>query len=153
MPTRPPDLDPVAVLTLAIATLSGHQVLAEIVGPYAVILLCALLGATVSATGRPQGGRLHALAYILAVTVGALVVTVPASEIAAAHLRAAQLDVAIPSRWLFGLVAGAIGLAGADLPRLLHAAARAAWSRALRWPAAVRWLADRLPASSQEPRP
>lgn len=136
--TAPP-LDIVAVLTLLVAAVSGQPVLAQIVAPYAVIVMCALLGASVSSSGWKVEGRwmrLRTFVYIVALTVSAVVITVPLSEMAAPHLDGH------PPRWLFGPLAGLIGLAPLLSEFNWRPALRALQRLSIR--AALRWLAVRL---------
>ena len=145
LPVRPPDdLDIVAVLIVATTAIFGRPRVAEIVAPYLVIVTCALAGAVYSATGRETESRWHTFGYILGVALAAIVVTVPASDLLARYSG-------MPARWIMGCVAGCIGIAGADLPRLLRAALRIGLREAIG--NALRWASSLFPQNPQNRDP
>ncbi len=102
----PPSLDIVSVLT-ALAALVFAPDLAALVGPYAVILIGATLGAAWGATRRKATSRLGTLGYIAGMVGLACLVTVPAaavgSKLTGLHLH-----------WLLGPVAALIGALGPE---------------------------------------
>lgn len=127
LPARPPpDLDLIAVLIVVSTALFGRPAVAEIVGPYLVILTCALAGAAYSASGRESVGRWRTFGYIVGVTFVAVVITVPISELISRH-------VGVPPRWIMGCIAGGIGIVGADLPRLVQQGFRMGTDRLVPW--------------------
>jgi hypothetical protein len=115
MPTpATPPIDIVTVAVAVCASLFGAQV-AEIVGPYSVIVMGAVLGAAWSTSRRDALPRLSALGHVLLMVALALLVSVPAAELLALHTPLA-------SRWLLGPVAAVVAGIGQD------------------WPAVLRWL-------------
>lgn len=147
MPTRPPDLDIVAVVVVIAGALFAPEV-AAIAGPYAVIIGAALGGALWSASGRSLGGRWRAAGYVLGMTLLGVLVAVPASELLAHAISGVQ------ARWLFGLVALAVGARGADLLLSALDAAVRVLGRTLRLhPGAVlRWLLRLFPDREGDPK-
>jgi hypothetical protein len=104
--TQPPQLDIVSVLT-AVAALLFAPELAAMVGPYAVILIGATLGAAWGATRRPASSRIGTLGYIAGMVALACLVTVPAAA-AGSKLTGLHLH------WLLGPVAALIGALGPE---------------------------------------
>lgn len=110
-PTPPPPLDIVTVL-IAISTALFGQHVAGVVGPYAVILLGAILGAAWSASRRPPSPtRFGTFGYILMLVGWALLITVPATELLANYAK-------LEKRWILGPVAAVIGGIGDDWPKI-----------------------------------
>lgn len=106
-PTSVPALDIVAVVTVVATWAFGGEI-AQILGPYAVIILSALGGAAWSASRRrsderepPLNRRLGTVLHIVLSVGLALIATVPASELVA------QWAGTKPS-WMFGIVAALI---------------------------------------------
>lgn len=106
MTPQPPSLDIVSVLT-ALSALVFAPELAAVIGPYAVILIGATLGAAWGATRRKASTRLGTLGYIVGMVGLACLVTVPA---AAAGSRLTGLHL----HWLLGPVAALIGALGPE---------------------------------------
>lgn len=119
-PTPPPP--PIDIVTVA-TTLAGllfAPAVADAVGPYAVILLGAILGASISAGLRPPDARIGSFMH-MCIWVGlALVLTVPASLIAIAYMPEG-----IEVRWVLGPVAIVIAGIGHRWPDV------AQWAMAL----------------------
>lgn len=130
------------VVTLAVALVAavvGPGVMADLVGPYAVILLGAVIGAAWSATRRRPDGAEDAppprgatVAYMLLVIGLALLLTVPAAEFAARYLG-------LESRWVLGPVAAIIGGIGRDWPGV------GAWFLGILRSVIERWSRDAPP--------
>jgi hypothetical protein len=118
MSTPQPPIDIVTV-AIAIASAAFGPELASVVGPYAVILLGAALGAAWSASRREPGSRMGTLAHVLLMMGWALLVTVPAAAIAGQAFG-------WESKWLLGPVAVVIAGIGQD------------------WPGVGRWALDLL---------
>lgn len=114
MNPQPPPLDVVAVAIALAAVLFGHEI-AEVVGPYAVIFVAAVLGAAWSASRRPAAGRSSTAAYLMFFIVAAVLITVPCAEIAAIYLPSR-----IGPRVLLPVVAFTIAGIGLDWPDVLH---------------------------------
>lgn len=110
-PTSP--LDIVAVATVLAAALFGSPSAAEIVGPYAVIVLAAIVGAAWSSSRRPPTTRLGALLYVVLVVALAVLVTVPLAELAARYAG-------VEARSMFAPVALVIGGIGPDWPGVVR---------------------------------
>lgn len=112
-PATPP---PVDVVTVAIALLAGAigAPAAQLVGPYAVIVLAAVLGAAWSASRSAPRTRCGVVLSMARVVGLALLVAVPLAELLALH-------VGLERRWLLGPVAAIVGGVGED------------------WPAVIRW--------------
>lgn len=114
--TAPPQLDVVTVAIALAATVFGPAI-AEVVGPYAVIFLGALLGAAWSASRRPpptQTGlraNFGTLGYIALLVLLAVLVTVPCATLAASYLPGG-----LESRVLLAPVAAVIAGIGPDWP-------------------------------------
>ena len=107
-------LDPVNVAIVLTAILFGPTV-AGIVGPYAVILLAASVGAAWSLGRRdPSDTKIKAAWYFLKIDVTAILVTVAIANLIAKWLGHAESD------WLLSPVALIIGGVGDDWPKLLR---------------------------------
>lgn len=111
----PPPIDLVSLLVLVASLLFGDT-LGHALGPYAVIVLGALLGAAWSASRLDPRGGVSTLRHIAMMVVLALIVTVPLASWGADYFQ-------IERRWLFGPVAVVIAGVGPD------------------WPAVARWAA------------
>jgi len=107
------NLDPVNVATALFAVLFGPS-LAAYVGPYAVIVIGASVGAAWSLGRRGVTSRFDAFAYFLLMAATALLVTVPLAEWLGGWLGHSD------SRWLFAPVAIVIGGVGSDWPNLIR---------------------------------
>jgi hypothetical protein len=97
MNTPHPQLDIVTV-AIALSTWAVGAELAQYVGPYSVIILGAIGGATWSASSRPSGTRWDALGYVAWMVGLALIATVPLAELVARATGVAP-------RWMFAPVA------------------------------------------------
>lgn len=107
-------LDPVNVAIVVAGVLFGPA-LAGIIGPYAVIILCATVGAGWSlGRRRMRGLRLGAAWYFLRLNATAVVVTV-----GLATLAGRWLSIADPS-WLLSPIALLVGGVGDDWPKLIR---------------------------------
>lgn len=128
-PPTPPNID-IVTLAIALAAVLFSRETSEVVGPYAVILFCALLGAGWSASRRTQNRTGSTLFYMLGIVGLAVVITVPAAQIVAEHWG-------LERRWTLGPVALVIGGIGRDWPRVgrwaLNTAREALEAAARRW--------------------
>lgn len=108
-----PPLDPITVAITFATLLFGPQ-LAAVIGPYAVILLGAVIGSAWSATRRPPGSsRVGTALYVFLFTALALLVTVPlAQALSNAYPK-------VEARWLMGPLAVFVAGVGDDWPALL----------------------------------
>lgn len=97
MSAPPQSLDIVTVM-IAAATWAVGAEAAQIIGPYSVIILGAIGGATWSASSRQSENRWQALRYVLWMVGLALIATVPLAEIIARWTE-------IAPRWMFAPVA------------------------------------------------
>lgn len=142
MPAQPTSLSAVAVAV----TLSGlifDSKVAEVVGPYAVICLGAVLGGAVSASRRGSSTRLGTLGYMALVIVFALLVTVPLAEVVADHIPGANVE---PSD-LFAVVAAVVAGIGHDWPNV------GLWFINLARGMAERWANSKQPPPPGGPNP
>jgi hypothetical protein len=124
---------PIDIVTVAIAiatALFGRDV-AAVVGPYAVIVLGALLGAAWSASRREPSTPGSTLGHMVMMVGLALLVTVPIAAVAGQYAG-------LESKWLLGPVAVVIAGIGQDW----HAVASWAVGR-------VRALVDRRAGSGE----
>lgn len=127
MSTPANQLDIVTVATAAALAIFGNPQVADFAGPYAVIILCAVLGASVSGSGESTAGHRGTLAH-LAMGIGlALVATVPLSLVLAHYTG-------FEARWMLGPVAVVVGWRNLQITTdlalavsLARAAARRAW--------------------------
>jgi hypothetical protein len=97
MSTPTPPLDIVTVMIAAATWAIGSEA-AQYVGPYSVIILGAIGGATWSASSRQSESRWQALRYVLWMVGLALIATVPLAELIARWTE-------IAPRWIFAPVA------------------------------------------------
>lgn len=114
MPPQSTPLDIVAV-SVVLAGLMFDSRIAEIVGPYAVIVLAAILGGALSASRRGEASRGKTIGYMALVIILALLVTVPLAEVTAAHIPVARVE----PRVLFAPVAAIVAGIGHDWPTVL----------------------------------
>lgn len=115
-------IDPVSVAILVASVLVSQQ-LAEIIGPYAVIVMAASTGAAWSLGRQDSTTRLGAVAYMVKINLTALLLTVGAAEFVgwmwpsfAGH------------KWILAPIALLVGAIGNE------------------WPVVVRWLSSRVAA-------
>lgn len=111
-PVSPPPLDIVTVLT-AVATAIFGQELAQVIGPYSVIVLGALLGGALSAGRRKKEARVSKPVHMATMVGLALLLTVPAAAAAVA-----VLGLSVQDKWLFGPVAALVAGIGQDWPKV-----------------------------------
>jgi len=116
-----PDLTPVHVFTVIASSVFGVQ-MASIIGPYIVIGIGALGGASVMTMQRTGDNNTRAFVYFFASSALAVLLTVPAS------LVAASLYEPIKEQWLFAPVSFGLGFLGD------------------KWAAIFRWLGSKLNA-------
>jgi len=111
-----PQSSPLDIVTVSVvmAGLIFDPRIAEIVGPYAVILLGAILGGALSASRRGAATRVETLGYMALVVILALLVTVPLAEVTAAHIPVARVE----PRVLFAPVAAIVAGIGHDWPNV-----------------------------------
>lgn len=105
-------LDPVSVAVVLASTLFGPS-LAAIIGPYAVILLGATVGAAWALGRRDTTKKSNAVAYFSLINATALLVTVSISRIVGGWLGHEDAN------WLLAPVAMVIGGVGNDWPAVL----------------------------------
>lgn len=108
----PPPLDIVTVLTALATAIFGHE-LAQVIGPYSVIVLGALLGGAWSAGRLEQGARVGAFRHMALMVGLALLVTVPGAAAAVS-----VLGLSVQDKWLFGPVAVLVAGIGQDWTRV-----------------------------------
>jgi len=102
-------LDPVSVAIVAAAALFGNQAAAEIVGPYSIIIVGALLGASFGSSGStPSTGWSNFFRFVVAAAI-ACIFTVPASLLI-------QHYTTLDARWFFAAVALLIGFRSRMIP-------------------------------------
>lgn len=109
MPSQPQPLDIVAV-AIAFASLLFEPRLAEIIGPYAVIILGAILGGALSASRRGPTTRAATIVYMALMIILALLVTVPLAEVTAAYIPIVRVE----PRVLFAPLAAVVAAIGND---------------------------------------
>lgn len=112
MQPQPPPIDIVSVC-IALATLLFGNDLAQIVGPYAVIIMGAVLGSGLSAArlepGKGMSTGMHMLTYITL----ALLLAVPVAFVVERQMGYAH-------KWLLGPVAVLVSGIGHDWPALVR---------------------------------
>lgn len=107
-------LDPVNVAIVVAGVIFGPA-LAEFIGPYAVIILCATVGAGWSLGRRQERGiRLGAAWYFLRLNATAVIATVGLTTLAGRWLAISD-----PS-WLLSPIALLVGAVGDDWPKLVR---------------------------------
>ena len=104
-------LDPVSVC-IALAGVIFGPALAQIIGPYAVIILSTTVGASWALGRRKPGARWGAAWYFLRLNATAVVIT---AGLANAAGRWLELD---DHAWLLAPIALVVGGVGDDWPRL-----------------------------------
>ena len=105
----PPQLNLTAALTFFAGLLFDPRI-AAYVGPYSAIILGAVLGAALSASGRGQAVRPITAGYMAMMIVLALLVTVPLAEAVAPNIPMTRVD---PPA-LFGFLAAVVAYIGHD---------------------------------------
>lgn len=109
----PPSLDFAAAVTAAFAFIFGPA-MAAYVGPYTVIIIGAVVGATWSLGRRPVTTKPEAIRYFLLIVFTALICTVPISEWVGAYMGIED------TRRIFAIVAMLIGGIGGDWPKIVQ---------------------------------
>lgn len=102
-------LDPVSV-AIALASVLFGPPLAAIIGPYAVILISATVGAAWSLGRRDPAAKLSAAWYFLRLNATAILVTVSVAKLAGIWLGLADHS------WLLAPIALVVGGVGDDWP-------------------------------------
>jgi hypothetical protein len=106
------DLTPVHVFTVIASSVFGVQ-MAMVIGPYIVIAIGAMGGAAVMIMQREGDGNVRAFIYFLASALLAVLLTVPASMVAASFWDA------INAQWLFAPFSFGLGYVGDKWPKIL----------------------------------
>lgn len=114
-PPPPPNLEPAAVLTLIASTLAGPTI-AGVVGPYAVIIIASLVGASWALSEDKATTTWTAAWFLLRITATAALLTVGITAVLERYVFTTGAE----TRWLFAPVAFAIGWAGNDLPAAMR---------------------------------
>jgi len=104
-------LDPVSLFVLLAGTFFGPS-LAQIIGPYAVIILAATTGASWALSAREMESRISTMWYFLRINATAVLVTVSAANVAGQWLNVNE------SAWLLAPIGLLIGGVGNDWPRI-----------------------------------
>ena len=104
-------LDPVSV-AIALASVIFGPALAAVIGPYAVIIVSATVGAAWALGRREPGARLGAAWYFLRLNATAVLVTVSLANLAGQW--AGQQN----TTWLLAPIALLVGGVGDDWPRI-----------------------------------
>ena len=104
-------LDPVSV-AIALASVIFGPALATVIGPYAVIIVSATVGAAWALGRREPGARLGAAWYFLRLNATAVLVTVSLANLAGQW--AGQQN----TTWLLAPIALLVGGVGDDWPRI-----------------------------------
>lgn len=107
----PSHLDPVSV-SIALASIIFGPALAGVIGPYAVIIISATVGAAWALGRRDPAVRLSAAWYFLRLNATAVLITVSLANLAARWLGADD------SRWMLAPIALLVGCIGDDWPRV-----------------------------------
>ena len=104
-------LDPVSV-AIALASVIFGPALAAVIGPYAVIIVSATVGAAWALGRREPGARLGAAWYFLRLNATAVLVTAGMATLAGRWLGIAETN------WMLAPIALLVGGVGDDWPRL-----------------------------------
>lgn len=102
-------LEPVSA-AVVLASVMFSPVLSEIIGPYAVIIICATVGASWSLGRRDPDAKLSAAGYFLRLNATAAVVTVGLAKLAGTWFGVEDYT------WLLSLIALTVGAIGDDWP-------------------------------------
>lgn len=105
-------LDPVTV-SVALAGVVFSPALADVVGPYAVIVLVSAIGAGWALGRRDEHTRINAAGYFALICGTAMAVSSNIADLIALWLSIEE------SRWLLSPIALVIGGVGHDWPRLI----------------------------------
>ena len=104
-------LDPVSV-AIALASVIFGPALATVIGPYAVIIVSATVGAAWALGRREPGARLGAAWYFLRLNATAVLVTVSLANLAGQWVGQQN------TTWLLAPIALLVGGVGDDWPRI-----------------------------------
>ena len=104
-------LDPVSV-AIALASVIFGPALAAVIGPYAVIIVSATVGAAWALGRREPGARLGAAWYFLRLNATAVLVTVSLAKLAGQWVGQQN------TTWLLAPIALLVGGVGDDWPRI-----------------------------------
>lgn len=99
------DLSLVVVITTLASTVFNPAV-AAVVGPYVVIIVCAMGGAAVALMQAEKRGRFKAFVFFFGATLMAMFLTVPAALLVTAFYKDLQ------DHWLFAPLAFGLGYLG-----------------------------------------
>ena len=121
-PTEQIQLDVVTVAFVAVAAVSGAEV-ARYAGPYLVIIIAAMVGAVGALMRRPSSTRLHAVGFILLLTMLSVLLTGALAALASTAFGHAGMPV--DPRFLLVPISGGIAYIGHDWPAV------AAWAGGL----------------------
>ncbi len=111
MPMNSSQLDPVSV-AIALAGVLFGPALAGVIGPYAVIIISATVGAAWALGRREPDAKLRAAWYFLRLNATAVLVTVSLANLAARWVGADE------SHWMLAPIALLVGCVGDDWPRV-----------------------------------
>jgi len=106
-------LDPVSLFIALAGTVFGPT-LAQVIGPYAVIILAATTGASWALGRRESDVRLSAAWYFLRINATAVLLTVSAATLAGQWLRLQD------HTWLLAPIGLLVGGIGDDWPRMVR---------------------------------
>ena len=104
-------LDPVSV-AIALASVIFGPALATVIGPYAVIIVSATVGAAWALGRREPGARLGAVWYFLRLNATAVLVTAGMATLAGRWMGIAETN------WMLAPIALLVGGVGDDWPRI-----------------------------------
>ena len=104
-------LDPVSVAS-ALASVIFGPALATVIGPYAVIIVSATVGAAWALGRREPGARLGAAWYFLRLNATAVLVTASMATLAGRWMGIAETN------WMLAPIALLVGGVGDDWPRI-----------------------------------
>lgn len=106
-----PNLDPPAVITALVTAVIGNQALAEVLGPYSIIVIGAMVGASFSTSGEETLTWGQTILHLTKVLGLALIATVPLSMLVIHWFPY------IESRWVFGPMSILVGARNKQLPQ------------------------------------
>lgn len=120
-PPDPPTLDIVTVAMILITALAGGEV-ARVAGPLAVVVGAALVGSYIALTRRPEYTALQSVAFAVAVTTAAVLITGTASVLAA--LLLGKVGIEVQAYYLLAPISFGIAVVGPDWQGVMEWAAR-----------------------------
>lgn len=104
-------LDPISV-AISVSSLIFAPALASVIGPYAVIVMSATVGASWALGRRRRDAKIKAALFFVRINATAMLITVSLANLAA---RWAGSD---DSAWMLGPIAFAVGAVGDDWPQV-----------------------------------